>query len=76
MLDQSFIALDRNSFCKKDLNAKPRQKSVNRKNRSRFKTERRVDLYPSGCMHDLSFMALALKVSEKMTLTPKLNKSQ
>ena len=27
-------------------------------------------------MHDLSFMALALIVSEKMTLTQKLNKSQ
>ena len=31
------------------------------------KTGSRVDLSSSRCMHDPSFMALALKVSEKMT---------
>ena len=36
--------------------------------RSRLKIECRVDLYSSRCMHDPSFMALVLIVSEKMAL--------
>ena len=41
------------------------QSTVN--SRSSLKIERRVDLNSSRCMHDPSFMALALTVSEKMT---------
>ena len=52
---------------KPDLNVKTRQKSMNHKNRSRLNIECRVDLYDSRCMHDPSFMALALIVSEEMT---------
>ena len=37
------------------------------KSRSSLKIEYRVDLNSSRCMHDPSFMALALIVSEKMT---------
>ena len=32
-----------------------------------LKIEHKVDLYSSRCMHDPSFMALALIASEKMT---------
>ena len=37
------------------------------KSRSRLKIEYRADLNSSRCMHDASFMALALIVSEQMT---------
>ena len=43
------------------------------KKRSSLKIEYRVDLHFSRCMHDPSFMALALIVSEKMTETQKLD---
>ena len=35
------------------------------KSRSRLNADGGVNLYSSRCMHDLSFMALALIVSEK-----------
>ena len=35
--------------------------------RSRLNADAGVNLYSSRCMHDQSFMALALIVSEKMT---------
>ena len=71
MHDPSFMALALIVSEKMTLTQKTRQKSVNRKSRSRLKIEHRVDLYSSRCMHDPSFMALALIVSEKMTLTQK-----
>ena len=46
------------------------------KRRLRLKIERKVDFNSSSCMHDPSFMALALIVSEKMTITQKLDISQ
>ena len=47
---------------KNDLNAKTQHLSVNRE-----KEVKSQDLNSSRCMHDPSFMALALIVSEKMT---------
>ena len=67
MHDPSFMALALIVSEKYDLNEKTRQKSVNHKNRSRLKIERKVDLYSSRCMHDPSYFALALIISEKMT---------
>ena len=46
------------------------------KSRSRLNADGGVNLYSSRCMHDPCFMALALIVSEKMTKTQKLDKSQ
>ena len=46
------------------------------KSSSSLKIERRIDFNSSRCMHDSSFMALALIVSEKMTQTQKLDISQ
>ena len=67
MHDPSFMALALIVSENNDLNAKSRQKSVNRKSRSRLKIRCRADLYSSRCMHDPSFMPLALIGSEKMT---------
>ena len=65
------------NFRENDLNAKTRRKSVNhKKSRSSLKIECRVDLNSSRCMHDPSFMALALIVSEKNDLTLTLDISQ
>ena len=46
------------------------------KSSSSLKIEHRVDLSSSRCMHDPSFMALALIVSEKMTYMQKHDISQ
>ena len=54
------------SFSEKDLNAKTRQII---KIRSRLSIDGEFQLYFSRCIHDLSFMALALTVFEKMTQT-------
>ena len=45
------------------------------KRRSRISSDGSFELHSFWCMHDLSFMALALIVSEKMTYTQKLNKN-
>ena len=55
------------SFRENDLNAKTRHLSVNRKKKASLLIECRVNLNSKRCMHDPSFMALVLIVSEKMT---------
>ena len=61
------------SVLENDLNAKTRHLSVNVKTRSSLTIGHKVDLTFSRCMHDPSFMALALIVSEKMTYTQNLD---
>ena len=46
---------------------KKNAKSVNHKSTSRLIADGGVDFYSSRCVHDPSFMTLALIVSEKMT---------
>ena len=60
------------SLWENDLNAKNSKKSQwTVKGRSCLKIEHRVDLNSSWCMHDPSFMAPVLIISEKMTSTQK-----
>ena len=70
--DRSFMALALIVSEKMTLTQKldtnlPSQQTV--KTRSRLRIDGSVELHSSRCMHDQSFMALALSVSEKMTLT-------
>ena len=68
-LTPSFITLDLIDF--ENLNAKTGQnvQSQCQNGKKIGQDSRRIDLYSSRCMHDPSFIALALIVSEKDLIT-------
>ena len=67
MGDPSFMALDLIVSEKMTYMQKLDKSQRTVKSRSGLKIERRVDLNSSRCMHNTSFMALALIVSEEKT---------